>query len=481
MDVSTIRKIHNQMKTQIITSAYADIPYSNTQVFPSLVDFGCGRGGDIHKVYHANYQYAFFIDVHADSLNEALQRYDENYKNKHFHAQFILHDIGSEYWFSREKVNTVMMNYVLNMLFETEHKIRTLLYSVSSILQHGGTFIGIALDGDRVRTLVEQNMIENNAFTINPLWKSSVSTHSTYGNAYEFVLKESPNTFFTDVLKGKSVREYLLDKDTFVNLAKEYGLYLVQWDHVQDTTEHAVLFLDVIFKFVKRNVSKEVHCLEFDPQVYFPIHPHIHTLVLKMTQEAFYSSSKRQGARKLSELLKRLCTHEPKTIVDGTACVGTDALTLALTFRNATVWAVEKNTHNYHALLQNSKCYMFTNIHIVHSDVVHFLRTNWYGNSIDVFYIDAPWGGKEYKKKESTDIFINDTIPIIDIFREYHTLHHFRNCVYVFKVPINFVFQHFERVLTEELHVCKSRICLFPYRCRNVNKFFFYIILPLHK
>ena len=127
----------------------------------------------------------------------------------------------------------------------------------------------------------------------------------------------------------------------------------------------------------------------------------------------------------MSELLKRLCTHEPKTIVDGTACVGTDALTLALTFRNATVWAVEKNTHNYHALLQNSKCYMFTNIHIVHSDVVHFLRTNWYGNSIDVFYIDAPWGGKEYKKKESTDIFINDTILIIDIFREYHTLHHF--------------------------------------------------------
>ena len=384
------------MKTQIITSAYADIPYTNTQVFPSLVDFGCGRGGDIHKVYHANYQYAFFIDVHHDSLNEASQRYGESYKNnKHFHVQFIQHDIGFEPWFSREKVNTVMMNYVLNMLFENENKIRTLLYSVSSILQNGGTFIGIALDGERVQHLVEHNMTENNSFIINPLWKNSSST-STYGNPYEFVLKESPNTFFTNVLKGESVHEYLLDKDTFVNMAKEYGLHLVQWDHVQYTPEHAVMYLDVIFKFVKKNDCKETQCLEFDPQVYFPVHPHIHTLVLKMTPEAFYSSSKRQGARKLSELLKRLCTREVKTIVDGTACVGTDALTLALTFRNATVWAVEKNVHNYNALHQNNKCYMFTNIHIVHSDVVDFLRTNWYGNSIDVFYIDAPWGGKEY-------------------------------------------------------------------------------------
>ena len=126
---------------------------------------------------------------------------------------------------------------------------------MSSILQKGGTFISIALDGECVQALVEQNMLENNSFIINPLWKKgivSASSNNAYGNAYEFVLKESPNTFFTDVLKGESVREYLLDKDTFVNMAKEYGLHLVQWDHVQDTPEHAVLYLDVIFKFVKK-------------------------------------------------------------------------------------------------------------------------------------------------------------------------------------------------------------------------------------
>ena len=229
--------------------------------------------------------------------------------------------------------------------------------------------------------------------------------------------------------------------------------------------------MDVLFKFVREQTVPEQcngEVLTFDPYTFFPVHPSLDTLVLKMTAEGLYSSSRRQGAKKLSEMLKRFCKHDPKTIVDGTAGIGTDALTLALTFRHATVYAIENNPLTYAALYQNSRCYNFPNLKVVKTDIMHFLNTT--SEHIDILYIDAPWGGKEYKKNTCMNVYINKKLALSDIVKHYHVM--FKNCIIVFKVPINFCFDEFEHSVVHDTCLGVHKV---PYKCRNVIKFWFYV------
>jgi hypothetical protein len=59
----------------------------------------------------------------------------------------------------------------------------------------------------------------------------------------------------------------------------------------------------------------------------------------------------------------------------------------------------------------------------------------------DVIYIDAPWGGSDYKTKTEIDLYISNN-EISDIYRLFKD-----KCkIVIFKVPYNYNFNNFNDV-----------------------------------
>lgn len=569
--VKELRTVHNQLKTDLINDAYSEIPYCNNHLSTSIVDLACGRGSDLHKFYHANYVYVVGIDKHAQSIDQARERHVQVYgdtrnaNRRYFDVRFFVHDLARSPWYSIHKVDTVVMNYALNYFFETENSLRTLMTTVSAILKPGGYFVGVALDGRRLKRMIEvhgkktsdddrEDDNESNCTIANEIYfvrtvsgssdklvsslesrSGSESKLSLFGRAYSFRLNDvSPDGFFEDVCKKKSVVEYLVDAALFSKIAAEYGLVTQIFSHpffvdsMRDDDVlrlngcQQVLYLDMVFKFrlttdtlqtppslpstlktqkpaaaaknddgVNQIDDDDSHSglvksNEFDPRIYFPIHPNIDRLVLRLTNEAVYSSSKRTGSKKLVAVIRSILKTEPKMIIDGTACCGTDAITLAMYFPSATVWAIEKDAMNSRALSQNVKCYGLMNMFVRETtDIVTFLNEyrcciEYSGDSatkIDVLYLDFPWGGKNYKDRTDIELYLNDNVSMSDIVKTYGPV--FVTCTFVFKTPINFAIDGFKSELDDAGIDTEKRVSVIPYRFRNVVKFNFVVVLVI--
>ena len=122
---------------------------------------------------------------------------------------------------------------------------------------------------------------------------------------------------------------------------------------------------------------------------------------LKMTPEAEYSITKPKDSIKLLEAMKNvLKTTKDKTITDATANVGGDTTAFAKYFKE--VQAIELKDDNFEALKENTKKFKNVKIHQGDSREVFKWKT-------DVLYIDAPWGGPEYKTKTNLDLYLGET------------------------------------------------------------------------
>jgi SAM-dependent methyltransferase len=68
-----LQKFHNWVKSDLIASCNVDA---------SLLDLGCGRGGDLFKWKASRLRHVTGLDVSKDSLSEALRRYSEPSEGK---------------------------------------------------------------------------------------------------------------------------------------------------------------------------------------------------------------------------------------------------------------------------------------------------------------------------------------------------------------------------------------------------------------
>ena len=115
--MNQIRGFHNQVKNDIIQDSYTHIPYGIPPIIPSVLDLACGRGGDIHKFYHANFKTIIAVDNHEESLKECIKRKEECYNNKHLNIQHICHDLKKDVLCLNKKVDVAVMNFALNNFF----------------------------------------------------------------------------------------------------------------------------------------------------------------------------------------------------------------------------------------------------------------------------------------------------------------------------------------------------------------------------
>ena len=122
---------------------------------------------------------------------------------------------------------------------------------------------------------------------------------------------------------------------------------------------------------------------------------------LLLDEEALYSTTDQITADKITNDLLRFI---PPTglVTDATACIGGNTYSFAQVYDR--VCAFEKDQGRFKLLQHNLHALGVTNVKIACGDAWE-LCTQQYQ---DCIFIDPPWGGPEYKKHDTVDLFLSD-------------------------------------------------------------------------
>jgi 16S rRNA G966 N2-methylase RsmD len=153
---------------------------------------------------------------------------------------------------------------------------------------------------------------------------------------------------------------------------------------------------------------------------------------LLMTEEGIYSVSGKDAAKILAKIIYKYVKTYDATITDGTGNNGSDTLILAKYYKH--VNSIEYDKTNYKALKNNIDVYNLKNVNAINGDTTVELKNL----TQDVIYIDAPWGGPDYKKYNQLKLYLGK-MELSDIFNEYKS----KAKVFVFKVPYNYNINYF--------------------------------------
>ena len=179
---------------------------------------------------------------------------------------------------------------------------------------------------------------------------------------------------------------------------------------------------------------------------------------LLFTEESIYSSSKIEGSKLLKNIISENFSNKDITITDGTANIGTDSIFLSNYFNK--INSVEISNINYNALANNVNVFEKTNINTILGDIIIVIE-----NLIqDVIYIDAPWGGRDYKKNDKMKLFLGN-LEILDFYKKFRN----KAKVFIFKVPYNYDLDYLKTYIN-------NKIIIYPFKKDSKIKFFFLLI-----
>ena len=163
---------------------------------------------------------------------------------------------------------------------------------------------------------------------------------------------------------------------------------------------------------------------------------------LIFTEESLYSVSKIKGSKFLIDVIRQYFS-KPKEIIltDATANVGSDSINLSYNLKK--VNAIEIDEINYKALVNNINVLKVRNIETFNSDSNKIISTL----KQDIIYVDAPWGGRDYKTKKKLDLYLGD----INISQFYlNNRKHAK--LFIFKVPYNYNLDLMQEVAKVNVH-----------------------------
>lgn len=160
---------------------------------------------------------------------------------------------------------------------------------------------------------------------------------------------------------------------------------------------------------------------------------------LKYDDIALYSVTRQDIADKMTAILLQLPNITPEsTIIDCTACIGGNTISFAKQFNR--VIAIENDTKRFEMLLHNISLFNFHPPHVttICGDCVAYLEdlsrshNSPASPSVDILFIDPPWGGSSYQTLETIQLFLND-IPLQEIIQRFLPIAKYIAC----KLPTN--------------------------------------------
>ena len=180
---------------------------------------------------------------------------------------------------------------------------------------------------------------------------------------------------------------------------------------------------------------------------YFPEINDVNLENIKITTQGEYSISHIKASEKLVYLIKKYFKTDKLTITDATGNNGSDTIALGLNFEK--VNSIELDPINYSVLENNIKTYNLININLYLGDSIQIIANL----KQDVIYIDAPWGGVNYKKHKSLKLYL-DKYELADIYNKFKS----KTKLFVYKIPTNYDFTHFiQNTLLDKYYIHSFR------------------------
>jgi 16S rRNA G966 N2-methylase RsmD len=128
-------------------------------------------------------------------------------------------------------------------------------------------------------------------------------------------------------------------------------------------------------------------------------------------------------------------------VTDATANCGGNTISFCLSCGFSTVNAVEIDSVTYQTLDNNLMVYKINNAHLYHADYLDMLQRL----TQDVVFIDPPWGGRDYIRQPSLDLYLGSR-NVADISDQ--LLSEKRASLVVLKVPVNYNLNYLVRKLS---------------------------------
>jgi 16S rRNA G966 N2-methylase RsmD len=194
---------------------------------------------------------------------------------------------------------------------------------------------------------------------------------------------------------------------------------------------------------------------KYDYNKLFPKYNNIKLKNLQIDDETLMYITMPKDSEKISMIISshmmQYKSSNNLTIVDATACVGGDTITFCMNFEN--VISIEENIDTYKMLCSNIKQYDFKNITILNGDCTQIIPKL---NNIDVVYIDPPWGGKDYKKKDN--IILNIGSVTVEEFIDNCLLKNNNIYLFTLKLPLNYNFKNLKECMNEKFNIYIYRL-----------------------
>tara|TARA_A100001015_G_scaffold236948_1_gene269363 strand:+ start:3117 stop:3689 length:573 start_codon:yes stop_codon:yes gene_type:complete len=118
-------------------------------------------------------------------------------------------------------------------------------------------------------------------------------------------------------------------------------------------------------------------------------------------------------------------------IIDLTAGCGGNLLSFGKHFDNVT--GIENNKDRFNILKNNITCYDYK-INIINDDCCNYLS-----NDFDIYFIDPPWGGPEYKFNNNLKLYLSN-YELKDIIENIP-----KNKFIVIKIPYNYNYDYIKK------------------------------------
>ncbi|KRH94692.1 mRNA cap methyltransferase [Pseudoloma neurophilia] len=167
----------------------------------TVLDLGCGKGGDLLKYKKRGIKYLYGIDIANESINEFERRIHS--QNKPFDVDLSVNDICNEEIDLKKQFDVISLQFSLHYSFETEKTFKTLF---NTILRHSkiGTRILITtIDQSSILKMYNEKLVTNkpcghckkqSMCVGNSLFHiklGDITKYKTFGNVYSFFLNEA--------------------------------------------------------------------------------------------------------------------------------------------------------------------------------------------------------------------------------------------------------------------------------------------------
>ena len=178
----------------------------------------------------------------------------------------------------------------------------------------------------------------------------------------------------------------------------------------------------------------------------FPEPPNNDYSGLKIDEEGLYSITHPKDADIISKIIIDIMRRTDLHIIDMTAGCGGNMISFIKNFNYTTGIEIDKNRFNI--LKDNLNKYKYSNYELICGNAINIINNNNY----DVYFIDPPWGGPDYKNNPNIQLYLSG-IKIEDFILSIP-----KNKLIVLKFPFNYNLDYFKNNIIKKILISNIMI-----------------------